>query len=291
MTLVLPEADWLARERDHVERMRAWTVPHQERRARGEKHPVLDFLFSYYSYRPAHLERWQPGPGVVLAGDAARRFLDRKGYVETADGVCLDPSGFTESKARTAEFVRRLLTATASRAPRLSCFGLHEWAMVYREPADRVRHAQLPLRLGSPGTDAVVESLDIRCGHFDAFRFFTGPARPRNQLTPTRETQVELEQPGCLHANMDLFKWGYKLDPFVGAELIADCFLLAADIRELDMRASPYDLSGFGYAPVRIETAEGRAEYARAQAEFARRAAPLRTRLIAHCEELLTSSR
>ncbi|MFD9963389.1 3-methyladenine DNA glycosylase [Amycolatopsis sp. NPDC058986] len=291
MTLVLPEADWLARERDHVERMRAWTVPHQERRARGEKHPVLDFLFSYYSHRPTHLERWQPGPGVVLAGDAARRFLDRKGYVETADGVRLDPCGFTESKARTAEFVRRLLTATASRAPRLSCFGLHEWAMVYREPAEQVRHAQLPLRLGSPGTDAVVESLDIRCGHFDAFRFFTGPARPRNQLTPTRETQVELEQPGCLHANMDLFKWAYKLDPFVDAELIADCFLLAADIRELDMRASPYDLSGFGYSPVRIETAGGRAEYARAQAEFARRAAPLRTRLIAHCEELLTSSR
>ncbi|GAA4534380.1 3-methyladenine DNA glycosylase [Amycolatopsis samaneae] len=291
MTRVLPEADWLARERDHVERVRAWTVPHQERRARGEKHPVLDFLFSYYSYRPTHLERWQPGPGVVLAGAPARRFLDRKGYLETADGVCLDPSGFTEGKARTAKFVRQLLTATAGRAPRLSCFGLHEWAMVYREPAETVRHAQLPLRLGSAGTDTVVESLDIRCGHFDAFRFFTGPARPRNGLTPTRETQVDLEQPGCLHANMDLFKWAYKLDPFVEAELIADCFVLAAEIRELDMRASPYDLSGFGYSPVRIETAEGRAEYARAQAEFARRAAPLRIRLIAHCEELLGSSR
>lgn len=287
---VLAEPDWLAREATHAGRMRRWTGPHQERKARGEKHPVLDFLFTYYSHRPAHLERWQPGPGVTLAGPAARRFLDRKGYVETADGVVLDPAGFTEGKAKTAEFVLGLLSATASRAPRLSCFGLHEWAMVYREPAGEVRHDQVPLRLGSAGTDAVVESLDIRCGHFDAFRFFTPQARPRNELEPTRATQVTLEQPGCLHANMDLFKWAYKLDPFVPAELVADCFELAAEIRELDMRASPYDLAALGYAPVEIETAAGRAEYARAQADFARRAAPLRARLIAHCHRLLGST-
>jgi hypothetical protein len=160
--------------------------------------------------------------------------------------------------------------------------------MVYREPADSVRHDQVPLRLGSAGTDAVVESLEIRCGHFDAFRFFTPPARPRNALEPTRATQVTLEQPGCLHANMDLFKWAYKLDPFVPAELVADCFELAAEIRELDMRASPYDLTDLGYPPVRIETSEGRAEYARAQAGFARRATPLRARLIAHCHRLVS---
>lgn len=159
--------------------------------------------------------------------------------------------------------------------------------MVYREPADSVRHNQVPLRLGSAGTDAVVESLDIRCGHFDAFRFFTEPARPRNELTPSRETQISLEQPGCLHANMDLFKWAYKLDPFVPAELVADCFELAVEIRELDMRASPYDLAALGYPPVRIETAEGRAEYARSQASFARRATPVRHRLIAHCHRLV----
>ncbi|WP_328610123.1 3-methyladenine DNA glycosylase [Amycolatopsis sp. NBC_00345] len=285
--VVLAEPEWLARERAHAERMRAWTGPHQERRARGEKHPVLDFLFTYYSHRPGHVERWQPGPGVVLAGPAARRFLDRPAFIETKGGVTLDPGAFTERRVRTAEFVLRLLSATASRAPRLSCFGLHEWAMVYREPADSVRHAQVPLRLGSAGTDTVVESLDIRCGHYDAFRFFTDPARPRNGLAPSRENQAELEQPGCLHANMDLFKWAYKLDPFVPAELVGDCFELAADVRELDMRASPYDLAAYGYPAVRIETAEGRAEYARSQAEFARRAEPLRARLISLCRHLL----
>ncbi|MDT7728901.1 MAG: hypothetical protein QOI21_5477 [Actinomycetota bacterium] len=283
---ILTEPEWQAREEAHTTRMRQWTRPHQERRSRGEKHAVLDFLFSYYSHKPSHLERWQPGQNVVLAGRSARRFLDRRGYAEVDGGIAVHDPKLTEARIKTAEYVAALLRATASRAPRLSCFGLHEWAMVYRAPADQVRHSQLPLRLGSPGTDEVVESLGVRCGHFDAFRFFTEPARPRNELRPTRENQIQLEQPGCLHGNMDLFKWSYKLDPFVRSELIGDCFALAVDIRVLDMRASPYDLADLGYPAIRIETPEGRAAYARAQADFARRAAPLREQLIAECDQL-----
>ncbi|MTD56777.1 3-methyladenine DNA glycosylase [Amycolatopsis pithecellobii] len=287
MGVVLGQKEWVARERAHERRVRAWTLPHAQRRSRGEKNPVLDFLFQYYTFRPSQLERWQAGPGVVLGGDEARRFLARPGYVEAGGGVMLDPATFTAKKARTARVFLTLLEKTASRAPRLNCFGLHEWAMVYRAGAGEVRHDQLPLRLGGAGTDAVVESLDIRCGHYDAFRFFTEPARPRNTLQPTRETQPEYEQPGCLHANMDLYKASYKLDPFIPAELVADCFALAVEIRELDMCASPYDLSAFGYRPVCIETPPGRAEYVRRQADFANRAASLRDRLLAHCNYLL----
>ena len=278
--------EWGERERAHVARVSRWTRPYLQRRSRGEKHPVEDFLFQYYSHRPTHLERWHPGPGVVLAD--ADRFLARPGYVRVDGGVALDEAAVTEKKAATARYFLALLEKTASRAPRLSCFGLHEWAMVYRQEAGQARHDQLPLRLGGAGTDAVVESLDIRCGHYDAFRFFTGPARPRNTLQPTRATQADFEQPGCLHANMDLYKIAYKLDPFVPSELLADCFELAVRIRELDMRASPYDLSALGYPPVRVETPSGRAEYARMQGEFARRAAPLRNRLIAQCNHLLS---
>jgi hypothetical protein len=281
---VLPEREWHARREAHASRMRPWVQPHQERKARGEKHPVLDFLFSYYSYRPTRLTRWHPGPDVVLAGASASEYLDWSGYAETPDGVAVDPSAFTENRRDTTRFVLDLLRATESRAPRLGCFGLHEWAMVYR--TGDVRH-EVPLRLGSAGTDSVVESMPIKCGHFDAFRFFTPAARPLNTLQPTRPTQVDLEQPGCLHANMDLFKWAYKLAPFTPSELLADCFELASDVRELDMRASPYDLSDLGYSPVPIETAPGRAEYARRQADFAERAAPLRRRLIELSERLL----
>jgi hypothetical protein len=52
------------------------------------------------------------------------------------------------------------------------------------------------------------------------------------------------------------------------------------------MRASPYDLRDRGYAPVRIETPEGRAEYVAAQRAFAGRGAVLRSRLLEVCARL-----
>jgi len=143
------------------------------------------------------------------------------------------------------------------------------------------------LRLGAAATAAVVDETRVRCSHFDAFRFFTAPARPLNVLQPTRETQVDLEQPGCLHANMDVYRWAYKLAPLTPGELVADCFALARDIRALDIRASPYDLTDLGLQPVPVETPEGRAEYVRQQRGFADRAGVLRQELIGLCDRVL----
>jgi hypothetical protein len=163
---------------------------------------------------------------------------------------------------------------------------MHEWAMVYRLAPDAVRHEQLPLRLGSAGTDAVVEGQALRCTHVDAYRFFTDAAVPRNATVPTRESQPRDEQPGCLHAGMDLYRWAALFAPFVPGELVADCFAHAREIREVDMRASPYDLTGLGYPPIAVETPEGRAEYVRQQRTFAERGAALRERLLAALGEL-----
>ena len=139
------------------------------------------------------------------------------------------------------------------------------------------------------GTDEVVESHRIACSHFDAFRFFTDSARPLNTLQPGRDDRPAFEQPGCLHAGMDLYKHAFRLTPLVPSELVADCFELAWDIRELDMRASPYDFCDLGFEPVRIETPEGKQEYVAAQRAFAERGAPLRQRLIDECERLLAA--
>ncbi|MDT0304631.1 3-methyladenine DNA glycosylase [Streptomonospora wellingtoniae] len=291
---VLAADTWREREQSHNARVDALLAAHLDRRRRGVAHPVEDFLFTYYSHRPAQLRRWHPGPGVLLAGDGHRP-ADGDWYRETAGtdaegrrvhGRTLDLRSFAARRGATAEFVRSLLGAVQERPAHLGCFGLHEWAMVYRLPPEGVRHAQVPLRLGSEGTDRVVESHRVRCSHFDAFRFFTDDARPLNRLRPTRESQVELDQPGCLHANMDLYKWAYKLSPGVPGELVVDCFELARDIRELDMRASPYDLRDHGYEPVAIETPEGKAAYVEAQRAFAERANALRTRLLEVCDRL-----
>ena len=283
----MARSEWEAAEAAHHARVEVATAAHLRRREDGRRHPVEDFLFTYYSQRPAQLRRWHPGPGVVLEGAAGLPRAGWRFYTADDGGVQLDLTGFAESRGETVQFVADLLGATRARQGQFGCFGLHEWAMVYRLAEDEVRHAGWPLRLGAAGTDAVVEAHQLRCSHYDAFRFYTPPARPLNLLQPTREGQVALEQPGCLHAGMDLYKWAYKLSPATPGELLVDCFSLAADVRELDMRASPYDLTDLGRPPVRIETAAGRAEYTRAQAGFARRAAPLRDRLIDLCDTLL----
>ncbi|MEH3128873.1 MAG: 3-methyladenine DNA glycosylase [Mycolicibacterium neoaurum] len=275
---------WTAREAAHQRRVEMFVAPHMQRARRGEPHPVWDFLFTYYSLRPRQLRRWHPGFGVALAGPDARRFLDRSGYTATDGQVCVSDE-VLRTRHDTVAFVAALLRGTARRPARFNCFGLHEWAMVYR--SDEVRHGAVPLRLGPAGTDAVVESMPLRCSHFDAFRFFTPAAVPRNAEPLTRDGQLTSEQPGCLHSGMDLYKWAYKLGPLVESELVLDCLDLAADARVLDMCASPYDLTDYGFAPVAIETAAGRAEYAKAQQDIADRAAPLRAELLARCDALL----
>jgi hypothetical protein len=137
----------------------------------------------------------------------------------------------------------------------------------------------------------VVESHRIACSHFDAYRFFTAPARPLNTLSPGRDDRPAFEQPACFHAGMDLYKHAFRLWPLVSSDLVMDCFELAWDIRVMDMRAAPYDLADLGFDPVRIETAEGKQEYVAAQRAFAGRAAPLRQRLVSECERLLAAGR
>ena len=213
---------------------------------------------------------------MVLAGEPPHR--SRPGYHEAPGGITVDVDQFLARRRPTVEYLVRLLESTAARRPLFGCFGKHEWAMVYR--SDDVRHPSLPLRLSADEVAEVVEAAPLRCSHYDAYRFFTPAARPRNVLELRREAMPEHEQGGCLHTNMDLYKVAYKLTPLVPSELVADCFELAREIRELDMRAGPYDLSGLGYPAVPIETAAGRESYAAQQREFAGRAAELRRRLL-----------
>ena len=281
---VLSGEQWRARAKRHTARVDAFVVPHLARHAAGEKHPVHDFLFTYYSYRPDQLRRWHPGFGVRL--EDAKDHAGLKGYQAIGTGAEVSPGYVTEQRTLLGQ-LHLLLTATAARAPQLGCFGLHEWAMVNR--ADETRH-EWPLRLGATGTDEVVESHRISCSHFDAFRFFTPTARELNTLQPGRTDRADFEQPGCLHAGMDLYKHAFRLSPMVNSDLVADCFELAREIRVLDMRASPYDLTDLGFEPVAIETASGKAAYVAQQREFAVRGNALRARLITECERLMAAA-
>ncbi|GGI43849.1 hypothetical protein BCL57_000167 [Agromyces flavus] len=276
---VLAVDEWRAREEAHADCADALTTGHRARRARGESHPIEDFLFTYYSYSPSLLRRWHPGAGVELADAAGTPRAEWRWYARgaTSAGLIVDVEAMLREKGPQLRAVERMLRRTAARPGRFGCFGLHEWAMVYRQGEHR---HPVPLRLGQAATDEVVEAHDVRCTHFDAFRFFTPDAVPRNRFAPTRASQPELEQPGCLHAGMDVYKWAVKLGPLVPGELLLDAFELARDIRYLDMQASPYDMAPWGGEPVRIETPEGKAEYVRRQRGFAERGNALRERIL-----------
>jgi hypothetical protein len=270
-------AEWSAQAAAHEERADVLTAGRRARVQRGQTHPVDDFLYTYYSYKPGLLRKWHPGRDVTLADAACTPHAAWRWYRVDGDDVTADTEGFLAEKAPLVRAIRGILSSTLGRTGSYGCFGMHEWAMVYR---DRETRHPVPLRLGHDGTDAVVESHELRCTHIDAFRFFTPDATPRNRFAPARETQADYEQPGCLHAGMDLYKWAVKLGPLVPGEVLLDAFELARDIRELDMRASPYDLRDWGYEPVAVETPTGKATYVAAQRAFTERAQPIRRALL-----------
>ncbi len=266
----------------HEARASALTAGYRARRAEGRTDAVEDFLFTYYSLRAGRLARWHPGAGSAVRGRPDVPPLHRVVATPDGDAVTVDPRAVAERYPGVLEWTAAVLGGVSARPARHDCFGLHEWAMVYR--ADERRHA-LPLRLGAAGTDAVVERSSLRCSHIDAFRFFTAEAVPLNAGRPTREHQPDLDHAGCVHVTMDLLKWALKLGPLVPGALLLDCFELARDARTLDMRASPYDVSAHGHEAVPVETAEGRAAYAAEQRRLAARAEPLRGRLLQVCRE------
>lgn len=272
----------------HFASARKYTNGARFRRDRGERHPVEDFLFEYYPYSFALLEQWQPGSCVLLrvksSDDLPAQLTGKRYRIE--NNLCfLDPESLTGKERERLGWIADLLRATQSHAPNFACHGLHEWAMVYR--AEEIRHSSIaPLRLPQKQIDALIESRPVACTHHDAFRFFAKQARALNRIQPTLDTRHENEQPGCVHANMDLYKWAAKSMPWIGSALLLETFRLASELRDLDMRASPYDLSAWGVVPVKIETTEGRREYEAEQRRLAAVASGLRDELIEAIERV-----
>lgn len=284
---VLEESEWTAKMNQHEEALSEVLDPYLEKRSRQEKDPVLDFLFEYYAFRPSHLMRWSPGINTVI------QFNDPSVLPEISeftleDGVAfLNPDFYPQKRIRSAKWTLNLLEKSTERKPMFGCFGMHEWAMVYR--AENVRHQQIPLRLSDEEIAEFVESRPLVCTHFDAFRFFTKKAQPMNKHELSRDTFQDTEQPGCVHSNMDLYKWAFKLYPWISSEIIREAFFNALKTRKVDMQASPYDATEFGLKPIKIETEAGRKEYVERQMEIYQNSQPIRHQLIEAYKEVIRS--
>ncbi len=281
---VFSTAEWKHRQKVHQESISTILDPYLEKRSRHVKNPVLDFLFEYYQFRPSHLRRWSPGIGTAIETEGGD--LPEISELTLRSNIAyLDPADFPENRKSSAEWIHQFLLKTTDRKPSFGCFGLHEWAMVYR--TGNIRHGQLPLRMDQEELAQFVESRPLVCTHFDAYRFFTKQAQPLNKYELSRNNFADNEQPGCIHNNMDLYKWAFKLYPWISSEVIREAFFLAVDARYIDMQASPYDLSGKGLKPIKIETESGRTEYIEKQTMIYRKGIPVRNRLIEEYRNLL----
>lgn len=283
--IILEESEWKAQMAHHKKSLSNVLNPYLEKRSRQKKDPVLDFLFEYYAFRPSHLLKWSPGIGKAIA------FRDTSDLPEISElsirdnEAFLNRDFFPQKRLRSAQWTLELLEKSVDQKPMFGCFGMHEWAMVYR--AEDIRHQQIPLRLSDEEIAEVVESRPLLCTHFDAFRFFTKKAKPMNRHTLYRETFQETEQPGCVHTNMDLYKWAFKLFPWISSDIIREAFFNALETRKVDMQASPYDATEFGLKPIKIETETGRKEYLDKQMEIHQNSQPIRHRLIEAHKEVI----
>jgi hypothetical protein len=285
--IVLPYAVWRKARDAHKARTEPWVAPRRARRATGDQHPVDDFLFEYYPFSATRLQTWHPGFGITLAGTDVQLmpFLKHPDYHQTPQGVTVSAQRLRRHAPR-LRLVRTLLRGVSERPLHAACFGMHEWAMVYGAQPSQIRHQSVPLRLSPEAIRQTVDDVGLRCTHIDAYRFFTEEATPKNDFRPTRQNQPELDQAGCLHVNMDLYKYAMWFSPFIGSERVADAFAIARAARDLDMRAAPYDLTEYGYEPIVLETTAGRQQYATEQRALAERAAPIRRALLTDIEGL-----
>ena len=282
---------WTSRAKKHLTLVGPLADAFLKRRAFGLKHAVHDFLFTYYRCSPLKLKQWVPSFEEDLIISVSMRseypWLSDSWFCLKENILSLRRENIHENILVLAKFIDDLCANILQKTPRFGCFGLHEWAMVYKLSPETLRHKSHRLRLNPQDLANFVESQTICCSHYDAYRFFTEEARPLNTLNPRLETRLQMEQGGCVHVNMDLYKWTTKLWPWIGSDFIAKTFLLALEGRELDMRASPYELSEEGYEPLCIETEEGRRQYQKEQQILTERANILRKELQSFCKRLM----
>lgn len=281
----IPETEWKAEKKAHEQRVDALIDDYLEARSRQEKNPVMDFLFEYYAFRPSNLRKWSPGIDVTLSFSGFEDLPEVSEMTIENNTAFVDPTLFPEKRISSLKWMLGMLENTQQSRPSFGCFGMHEWAMVYK--SENPRHSQVPMRMEPDELAEFVESRPLLCTHFDAFRFFTKPAQPMNRFELSREKFHETEQPGCIHSNMDLYKWAFKMYPWIPSSLILDAFELAVEARYIDMQASPYDLRDQGLEPIKIETDSGRKEYKQKQEMIFEKGLPIRERVIEQMRELL----
>ena len=194
---------------------------------------------------PVHLLLPAPGgaaalaPGVRRGARDAASYAGLKGY-DVRGGVATVTAEHVASPAGAADHPAPAARARPRPGPRSSAASgctSGRWSTGSRPGPGAAR---APGRCGSAARAPTRWSSRTGSAARTSTRSGSSPttARPlQHPAAGAATTGPTFEQPGCLHAGMDLYKHAYRLTPLVASELVADCFELARDIRVLDMRA------------------------------------------------------
>ena len=111
----IEESQWRASQRQHANDLQPILKAQRGRRARAEKHPVVDFLFTYYSIRPGHRIQWSTGYGVGLE-NAREEFAQRRYWVsgDAGEDSRLSLSAMGKRQRREVFWIHELLKAVRS---------------------------------------------------------------------------------------------------------------------------------------------------------------------------------
>eukprot|EP01031_Cornospumella_fuschlensis_P040905 gene40905-49895_t len=213
---LLEQDQWIVLAKQHKQEMVSLLYPSTDAGASSsdgnwrrrqhlvKDHPIYNFLHRYYRYTTDDLLKYSPGLEVALAGIDPRKpahcsivhctymqYDHRNNNIgfyhkESIRKLLASSRG----KFGGADLVhnRDVLRRTSNKPPFFGCFGLHEWAMLYsgRRVEGSVaapRHQEnLALRVPQRTIDEVVEGGELKCTHFDAWRFFHPAAQPWNMI-------------------------------------------------------------------------------------------------------------
>ena len=188
---IVPRTRWQPQAERHLARVtKLLGAAPDVAAAQSRDDPLLNFVFTYYGSdlgAAANLGRWCPPVGVAV--EASQDDRERLWRGIESDGA-YDPRKLPKKRLAALQRGRAALAATRKRPPIWHCYGLHEWAMLYRPDGAEAphKHQNLPLRVDQATINRVVEADEIKCTHFDAFRFFAPEAVEKNRHALTQIT-------------------------------------------------------------------------------------------------------
>ncbi len=145
-------------------------------RLQNRDNPIYNFFSSYYGrfFKPSTLLRdWSPGINKILAGVNFKEdgFAMCQDWAQTeGEGIYIDtnPNRLSKDRLKGIKWIRRFLGISSANPPRLTCCGLHEWAMLYAPESSMGssginKHQNLPLRVHQRVINEVVEQGPVSC--------------------------------------------------------------------------------------------------------------------------------